>query len=37
VWLAYADVSRWRHYPTDDEKRTFVPSIPYEKFVATQR
>ena len=28
---------RWRHYPTDEEKRIFVPGIPYEEFVVTQR
>jgi hypothetical protein len=28
---------RLRHYLTDEEKRIFVPDIPYEEFVATQR
>jgi hypothetical protein len=28
---------RWRHHLTDEEKRIFVPGIPYEVFVATQR
>jgi hypothetical protein len=33
VW----EEGRWSHYPTDEAKRTSVPGIPYETFVATQR